>query len=202
MTEVPFLFLPNLKFDASALLEFVNGIPDDVWKGPHIGNYDPDVEVTSHIHDDMLWTANSLDYDFISNPHIKKISDYMSDADGNPYYKGMMIKKSKNGHEAPLHPLMQHEEWDKKRGWVRTWDVIIPIQGGFEEDPLRAFDTENSEWYTLTPRGQAYLVPTHPRWHYTWQENVYDHRITLHIRCFNEPTYAEILGLYATEIQA
>ena len=64
MTNYPFFYFYDLEFDADKILEFVNTIPQDQWIGPHIGNYDPDVEVEPHRADNKLWTANNRDTDF------------------------------------------------------------------------------------------------------------------------------------------
>lgn len=181
MSNYPFFYFPNLEFDASKLLEFVNSLPDNHWIGPHIGNYDKSIPITPHRADGLLWTANNQLSDFTASDEINKIANYFT-KDSTPLYFAMTIKKSKNGFRSPFHPLMQNAEFDKKNNVVRTYDIIVPIQGGFKESPLEAIDTKTNEHFTLVPKGQAFMVPCDTSWHYSWCETVCDWRYTLHLR--------------------
>lgn len=201
MTEVPFLFFENLSFDKNALLQFVNNIPDNIWKGPHIGNYDPDIELQPHVYDNKIFIASDLDYDFLSNSAIRDIANHFKDEHGNPYWKNLAVLKTTKDHDMFLRPIMQREELDVKNNLVRTWEVIIPIQGSFTENPMRAYDTKNEEWYTSNHRDNPFVIPSNPQWWYTWNETEYDFRITLHLRCYNKPTYQEFLNIYATQVR-
>ena len=191
MTNYPFFYFYDLEFDADKILEFVNTIPQDQWIGPHIGNYDPDVEVEPHRADNKLWTANNRDTDFTACEEINKIAKYF-----DTHYMSMMIKKSINGFNAPFHPLMQNADYDKKYNIVRTFDIIVPIQGGFVESPLEAIDTKDGEHYSLVPKGLAFMVPNDPSWHYSWLETIYDFRYTLHLRGVMPQTYEKMKELY------
>jgi len=181
MSAYPFFYFYDLEFDKNKLLEFANSLPSNEWLGPHIGNYDKSVPITAHPADDNLFTANSMTSNFLKCDEIKKISSYFKDG-RVPLYRGMMIKKSRKGYKAPFHPLMQNQEFDKKFGIVRTFDIIIPIQGGFEESPLEAIDTKDNSHHVLKPIGKAFMVPNDTSWHFSWLETVYDFRYTLHLR--------------------
>tara|TARA_A100001388_G_scaffold266969_1_gene240572 strand:- start:942 stop:1538 length:597 start_codon:yes stop_codon:yes gene_type:complete len=178
--QYPFFYFYDLEFDASKILDFINTIPDEEWVGPHIGNYDPDIDTTEHLADNNLWTANNLQTDFTKCNEINKIAKYFSP--GRRFFKGMMIKKSKKDFKSPFHPLMQNLEFDKKNNIVRTFDIIVPIQGGFVESPLEAIDTKTNEHFTLVPKGLAFMVPNDPSWHFSWCETIHDFRYTLHLR--------------------
>jgi hypothetical protein len=195
----PFFYFYDLGFDANKILEFANSIPDGEWIGPHIGNYDPAVPITEHLADGKLWTANAQQTDFFQCDEIVKLSKYFSRGN-NPLHRGMMIKKSINGFRSPFHPLMQNQEFDKKNGTVRTFDVIVPIQGGFKESPLEAIDTKTNEHYVLEPKGLAFMVPNDPSWHFSWCETVYDYRYTLHLRGVMPVTYDVMKRLYHKDV--
>jgi len=199
MNNYPFFYFYDLKFDARNILEFVNTIPKEDWIGPHIGNYDPDVEITTHEADDKLWTANNNKTDFTQCNEISKIAKYFSTSN-RKFYQGMMIKKSINGYKSPFHPLMQSVDYDKKHNIVRTFDIIVPIQGGFIENPLEAIDTKTNEHHTLVPKGLAFMVPNDPSWHYSWGETVYDFRYTLHLRGVMPVKYEMMKGLYYKDV--
>lgn len=195
MSNYPFFYFYDLNFDASLMLEFVNSISKEDWVGPHIGNYDADVNITEHTADNQLWTANNTKTDFTQCQEINKIANYFT-RDSKKLYQGMMIKKSRNGFKSPFHPLMQNLEYDKKHNIVRTFDIIVPIQGGFKESPLEAIDTKTNEHYTLVPKGLAFMVPNDPSWHYSWKETVYDFRYTLHLRGVMPVKHNMMKGLY------
>ena len=190
----PYFYFYDLEFDAKAILDFANTIPTDQWVGPHIGNYDPTIPIESHLADNKLWTANSGQTNFLACDEIKKIAKYFTKT--MPLFRGMMIKKSIKDFKSPFHPLMQNQEYDKKRGIVRTFDIIVPIQGGFVESPLEAIDTKTNEHYTLVPKGKAFMVPNDPSWHFSWCETVHDYRYTLHLRGVMPVTYDSMKKLY------
>ena len=199
MKNYPFFYFYDLNFDATALREFVNTIPDEDWIGPHIGNYDSDIEVTKHTADEQLWTANNTKTDFSKCQEINKISKYFTPTN-RKFYQGMMIKKSRKGFKSPFHPLMQNLDYDKKHNIVRTFDIIVPIQGGFKESPLEAIDTKTNEHYTLVPKGLAFMVPNDPSWHYSWLETVHDFRYTLHLRGVMPVKYEMMKGFYHKDV--
>jgi hypothetical protein len=175
-------------------MEYVNSIPSNEWIGPHIGNYDPSVKIEPHPADNKLWTANSSLSNFLSCAEIEKIAKYFTK--DKILFSSMMIKKSIKDYRSSFHPLMQNEEYDKKNNIVRTFDIIVPIQGGFQESPLEAIDTKTNNHYTLVPKGKAFMVPNDPSWHYSWCETVYDFRYTLHLRGIMPITYNGMKSLY------
>ena len=195
VSEYPFFYFYDLKFDQSKILEFINTIPENEWVGPHIGNYDSEVEVTEHLADNNLWTANNIDTDFTKCEEINKIANYFS-PNGRKFYKGIMIKKSAKGFRSPFHPLMQNLWFDKKHNIQRTFDIIVPIQGGFNESPLEAIDTKTNEHFTLVPKGLAFMVPNDPSWHYSWCETVHDFRYTVHLRGVMPVRHEMMKGYY------
>ena len=181
MNAYPFFYFYDLEFNASKILEFVNSMPNKEWLGPHIGNYDSEIKITPKLADGSLWTANSKGTDFTKCEEINKIAQYFTPV-GRRFYRGMMIKKSRKDFRAPFHPLMQNLPYDKKHGIQRTFDIIVPIQGGFKESPLEALDTKTNKHYSLVPKGLAFMVPSDPSWHYSWCETVDDYRYALHLR--------------------
>jgi hypothetical protein len=199
MSNYPFFYFYDLKFNSDKILEFINTIPNEEWIGPHIGNYDSNVEITSHPADEQLWTANNITTDFTQCDEINKIAKYFT-AGNRKFYQGMMIKKSRNGFKSPFHPLMQNLDYDKKHNIIRTFDIIVPIQGGFKESPLEAIDTKTSDHYILVPKGLAFMVPNDPSWHYSWLETVHDFRYTLHLRGVMPIKYEMMKGLYHKDV--
>lgn len=186
----PFFYFYDLEFNPKPILEFIQSIPDKEWIGPHIGNYDKTVKIESHPADDKLWTAHHRYSNFMKCNEIANIRNYFREETGNNLINaGMLIKKSKKGYKAPFHPLMQNIEFDKKNNVTRTFDVIVPIQGGFLESPLEAFNTETEEHFVLEPKGIPFMVPTNPTWHYSWKETIYDYRLTLHLRGVQPVSY-------------
>lgn len=191
----PFFYFYDLDFDSESILEFAKSLPQEDWFGPHIGNYDPSVPITPHLADNKLWTANSKKSNFFLCDEIKKIAEYFTVNDSR-LYSAMMIKKSIKNFRSPFHPLMQNQEYDKKHGISRTFDIIVPIQGGFKESPLEAIDTKTNEHYVLVPKGKAFMVPNDPSWHYSWCETLCDYRYTLHFRGIMPITYDEMKERY------
>jgi hypothetical protein len=191
----PFFYFPSLQFNPDKILDFINQVPDVFWKGPDVSEY-LDVPKKEHIADDKLWTLHHSDYDLLRCEDIKKLVEpfYIKN---RPLFYQISIKKSKNGFRSPFHPLLQHPEIDKKIGIKRTWDIIVPIQGGFIESPLEAIDTRTNEKHILVPKGQAFLVPVDDYWHYSWKETKYDFRYTVHIRG-KLPTTYEGMKKYAS----
>lgn len=194
----PFFYFYNLEFNAKKILDFATALPTEEWLGPHIGNYDPTVLITDHLADNKLWTANSRNTDFTKCDEIVKIEKYFRKI--KPLLNGMIIKKSKKDFRSPFHPLMQNEEYDKKHGIVRTFDIIVPLQGGFKESPLEAIDTKTNKHYILIPKGLAFMVPNDPSWHFSWCETVYDYRYTLHFRGVMPMTYEMMKTLYHKDV--
>lgn len=175
-------------------MDFISSIPEKEWLGPHIGNYDPTIKIEPHPADNKLWTANSNITNFLECPEIENIARYFTK--GKKLFSEMMIKKSIKGHRAPFHPLMQNEAYDKKFNIVRTFDIIVPLQGGFVESPLEAIDTKTNEHFVLVPKGKAFMVPNDPSWHFSWCETVFDFRYTLHLRGVMPLTYDLMKTLY------
>lgn len=194
MSTYPFFYFYDLDFDSSKIMEFVKTIPDTEWIGPHIGNYDPDVSIEPHPADNKLWTANSNITNFLQCQEIEKIFRYF--IKGKKLFSMMMIKKSIRDYRSPFHPLMQNEDYDKKHNIVRTFDIIVPLQGGFRESPLEAIDTKTNEHFVLEPKGKAFMVPNDPSWHFSWCETVFDYRYTLHLRGVMPITYDLMKTLY------
>jgi hypothetical protein len=195
MSLYPFFYFYDLEFNKNSLLEFINSLSETEWIGPHIGNYDKSIPIAPHSADNKLFTANSITSDFMRCSEIAKIASYFTEGP-QPLFQMMMIKKSKNGHRAPFHPLMQNLEYDKKHNIIRTFDIIVPIQGGFEESPLEAIDTKDNSHHVLKPIGKAFMVPNDPSWHFSWAETVYDFRYTLHLRGQWPFTYNEMRNKY------
>jgi hypothetical protein len=190
----PFFYFYDLDFNPSKILEYINTISENEWIGPHIGNYDPTVQIEPHPADNKLWTANNFLSDFTKCNEIVKIQNYFTK--GRKLCPSMMIKKSIKDYKSPFHPLMQNEAYDKKNNIVRTFDIIVPIQGGFQESPLEAIDTKTNDHYTLVPKGKAFMVPNDPSWHFSWCETVFDYRYTLHLRGVMPITYDGMKSLY------
>jgi hypothetical protein len=191
----PFFYFYDLDFDKKSLLDYANSLTESEWVGPHIGNYDTSIPIESHLADDKLWTANNIRSNFTSCKEIERIAKYFT-LGKFPLYQGMLIKKSILNFKSPFHPLMQNETYDKKHGIVRTFDIIVPIQGGFKESPLEAIDTKTNEHHILIPKGKAFMVPNDPSWHYSWCETVYDYRYTLHFRGSMPMTYEKMKKIY------
>lgn len=196
----PFFYFYDLDFDKQALLDFVLTIPSNEWLSPHIGNYDPDTPLDTHIYDNLLWTANSGTTDFTKCDEVMKIFNYFKQDGRSLINNGMLFKKTKNGYTAPFRSLMQNEEYDKKKGFIRTFDIIVPIFGGFEQNPVEAYDTLTGDTSVLNPIGKAFMVPSDPSWHYRWTEAVYDFRYTLHLRGIMPITYDMIEKLYQKNV--
>lgn len=183
----PFYYFPNLNFNSTKILKFIQSVPDEFWKGPDISEY-IDVPKTDHIADGKLWTLHHSDYNLFQCDEITSlVKDFYIGK--KPLFYQISVKKSANGFKSPFHPLLQHPEIDAKTGIKRTWDIIVPIQGGFIESPLQAIDTSTNEHFTLVPKGQAFMVPVDDYWHYSWKETVYDYRYTVHIRGKAPTTY-------------
>lgn len=197
MNSYPFFYFYNLSFDSQKILEFVDSIPKEQWIGPHISNYDKTVPVEPHPADGFLWTANNNKSNFKDCDEIVRIrNNFQTQTGFNFINAGMIIKKSKNGYRSPFHPLMQNLEWDKKKGIKRTFDIIVPLQGGFKESPLEAIDTKTNEHYVLEPKGIPFMVPCDPSWHYSWMETVEDWRLTLHLRGIHPISYEDMKSRY------
>jgi hypothetical protein len=196
----PFFYFYDLEFDVDKMLDFIGTIPDDKWFSPHIGNYDKSVEIGPHIYDDLLWTASSAYVDFTKSDEMVKILNYFNEKTKLINKTAMLIKKTKKGFSNNYHPLLQNVEFDKKCGWVRTFDIIVPIIGGFEQNPLQAWDTKTGEEFFLNPIGKAFMVPSDPSWHYRWEEHVCDFRYTLHLRGFMPNTYDFVKSLYYKDV--
>ena len=194
MSTYPFFYFYDLDFDSSKIMDFVKTIPEKEWIGPHIGNYDPEITIEPHPADNQLWTANSNLTNFLQCQEIEKIFQYF--VKGKKLFSMMMIKKSIKGYRSPFHPLMQNEEYDKKHNIIRTFDIIVPLQGGFKESPLEAIDTKTKEHFVLVPKGKAFMVPNDPSWHFSWCETVFDYRYTLHLRGVMPITYDLMKTLY------
>jgi hypothetical protein len=193
----PFFYFYDLDFDAEALLTFANSIPESEWLLPRAETVEPGIDLSHDPHpgDHKLWTANATRTNFFASEEIQKIAKYFT-AGKFPLFRNIMMKKSINGFKPTFRPLMQNEEYDKKRGIVRTFDIIVPIQGGFKESPLEAIDTKTNEHYILIPKGKAFMVPNDPTWHFTWMETVYDYRYTLHLRGLMPVTYDNMKKIY------
>lgn len=192
----PFFYFYDLEFDKQALLDFVLTVPENEWLSPHIGNYDKSIPLGPHIYDNLLWTANNRLTDFTKCDEIMKIFHYFNHNGKSLINNGMLLKRTKNGYTAPFRSLMQNEEYDKKRGYIRTFDIIVPIFGGFEKDPVQAYDTFEKEFYVMNPIGKAFMVPSDPTWHYKWTEAVYEFRYTLHLRSIMPITYEMVEQVY------
>ena len=190
----PFYYFPKIQFNAYAIKEFIESVPEEYWKGPDISEY-IDVPKKDHLADGKLFTLHNNNYNLLQCNEIKKLADNFK-IGNKPLYYQISIKKSANGFKSPFHPLLQHPKLDELIGMKRTWDIIVPIQGGFQESPLEAIDTRTNEHYVLVPKGQAFMVPADPLWHYSWKETVEDFRYTVHIRGKHPVTY-EYMKKYA-----
>jgi hypothetical protein len=190
----PFFYFYDLDFNPLKIMEYVNSLPEDEWIGPHIGNFDPTIKIEPHPADDKLWVATEMRTNFLKCAEIKDIADYFTK--GMQLFSSIMIKKSIKGHETPFHPLMQNLEFDIRNNISRTFDIIVPLQGGFQKSSLEAIDTKTDEYFRLIPKGKAFMVPNDPSWHYRWCETVYDFRYTLHLRGIMPITYKGMKSLY------
>lgn len=197
MSTYPFFYLYNLTFNASPIIDFINSIPEDEWSGPKFKNKEDERRLKIHPAQGLIWHANDKQSNFKSCKEILEIKNYFLESTGfNLINGGMMIKKSKKGYRAPFHPLMQYVDYDKKHYIKRTFDVIIPLQGGFKESPLEAIDTKTNEHFVLKPKGIPFIVPSDPSWHYSWEETVEDYRLTLHLRGVQPSTYKHIKSVF------
>lgn len=197
MIDYPFFYLYNLKVDADPIIEFINSIPEHEWNGPKFKNKEDEENRGVHPAQGLVWHASDKRSDFKSCQEIVKTKQYFLESTGfNLVNGGMMIKKSKKGYRAPFHPLMQYVEYDKKHRIKRTFDIIVPLQGGFKESPLEAVNTNTNKHYVLEPKGIPFVVPSDPSWHYSWEETVEDYRYTLHLRGVQPSTYSYLISQY------
>jgi hypothetical protein len=184
----PFYYFPKIKINPQPIKKFIESVPEEYWRGQGFQEY-----ITKEINPNRkdawcFWTLLQADYDLLQCPEIAQLVEGLNVGSKKLWYT-LNIKRSRNGYQSEWRPLMQHPEFDKLYNIKRTWDIIVPIQGGFVESPLEAYDTENDEYHTLVPKGQAFMVPTDPRWHYRWKETKYDFRYTVHIRGKLPTTY-------------
>lgn len=191
----PFYYFPKIKIQAESIKEFIESVPEEYWRGQGFQEYTTK-EINPNRKDAWcFWTLLQNDYDLLQCDAIKDLVEGLSLGPKKLWYT-LNIKRSRNGYQSEWRPLMQHPEIDGPNGIVRTYDIIVPIQGGFVESPLEAYDTLNDEYHHLVPKGQAFMVPTDPCWHYKWKETVCDFRYTVHIRG-KEPVTYESMKKYA-----
>ncbi len=191
----PFYYFPKIKIQAEPIKEFIEAVPEEYWRGQGFQEYITK-EINSNRKDAWcFWTLLQHDYDLLQCKEIKQLVEGLSVGSRKLWYT-LNIKRSRNGYQSEWRPLMQHPEIDGPNNIVRTYDIIVPIQGGFIESPLEAYDTVNREYHTLVPKGQAFMVPTDTQWHYRWKETVCDFRYTVHIRGKQPITY-ESMKSYA-----
>lgn len=191
----PFYYFPKIKIQAEPIKKFIESVPEEFWRGQGFQEYTTK-EINPNRKDAWcFWTLLHSDYDLLQCAEISNLVEGLTIGHKKLYYT-LNIKRSRNGYQSEWRPLMQHPEIDCPNNIVRTYDIIVPIQGGFIESPLEAYDTVNDEYHKLVPKGQAFMVPTDPRWHYRWKETVYDFRYTVHIRG-KEPITYESMKNYA-----
>lgn len=203
MSTSPFFFFEDFKFDQAKILEFVENIPESQWLNPtavkqqveDVGIHIPHLQSDSP-HAGEWWITTSKHTDFSSCSELQKTIDYFRQT-GSPAFHSIVIKKSKKGYFQPFCALIQNPSVDKKMGVVRTFDIIIPVKGGFKESPLQARYQPTGEVFTLTPKGKAFMVSTAYDWHYSWLETVEDFRYTLHLRGVMPNTLEQMQKLYA-----
>lgn len=189
----PFFYFPKLNIQTDAIKSFIESVPEQYWRGMGFQEYLTKDVNPARDPDWKAWTLLQRDYDILQCDAIRDLTKDLN-IDNIPVWFAINIKRSKNGFQSEWRPLMQHPAID---GHInRTYDIIVPIQGGFIESPLEAYDTINDEYHTLVPKGQAFMVPTNPEWHYRWKETVYDFRYTVHIRG-KEPFSYEIMKQFA-----
>jgi len=182
----PFYYFPKLTIQTKEIKEFIESVPEYYWRGMGFQEY-----LTKDINpirdpDWKAWTLLLKDYDILQCNAIRDLTKDLK-IGNTPVWFDINIKRSKIDFQSEWRPLMQHPSID---GHIdRTYDIIVPIQGGFIESPLEAYDTVNKEYHTLVPKGQAFMVPTSTDWHYRWKETVYNFRYTVHIRGKKPFTY-------------
>lgn len=191
----PFYYFPKIEIQAEPIKQFIESVPEEYWRGQGFQEYTTK-EINPNRKDAWcFWTLLQADYNLLQCPEIAQLVEGLNVGNKKLWYT-LNIKRSRNGYQSEWRPLMQHPEIDGPQNIKRTYDIIVPIQGGFVESPLEAYDTENDEYHTLVPKGQAFMVPTDPRWHYRWKETVHDFRYTVHIRG-KEPVTYESMKAYA-----
>jgi|DEB0MinimDraft_3_1074331.scaffolds.fasta_scaffold45726_3 hypothetical protein len=201
VTEYPFFYFYDFDWDRQAVLDYFLNLPESGWRSPKITNFTDEPGIDTYEGDHpatgLIWVASSQHTDFISEcPAVAKIADTFSitpntqaPSDKIRIFRNMIVKKSKRGHDPGFHHLLQNKQLDERFGITRTADIIFPLQGGFKQDPLQALDTRTGKEYTLVPKGVPFMVPNEPFWHYRWNENEFDWRLTLHFRCIIPVTY-------------
>lgn len=191
----PFYYFPKIQIDKEPILEFIESVPEEYWRGQGFQEYTTK-EVNPNRKDAWcFWTLLQNDYDLLQCAAIRKLTEGLTIGNKTLWYT-LNIKRSRIGYQSDWRPLMQHKEIDGPYNIKRTYDIIVPIQGGFVESPLEAYDTINNEYHKLVPKGQAFMVPTDERWHYRWKETVEDFRYTVHLRG-REPVTYESMKAYA-----
>ena len=205
MSTSPFFYFKNFEFDAKALIKFVEAIPDTEWYGPFTWKekintllkpedrlptfeVDKDTEV-------KWWMTISKFMDFTKCEEVNRIAEHFT-VNNQPIFSGMAFKKTQKNYVQPFRPLMQNAALDASLGIIRTFDIVIPIKGGFKESPVEALDTLTNTIYATEPTGKAYMLKTNPDWHYRWEETVEDFRYTLHLRGVMPHSYENIKKLY------
>jgi hypothetical protein len=184
----PFFYFPKLHFDAPAIKEFIEAVPEAYWRGQGFQEYTTK-EINPNRKDSWcFWTLLQSDYDLLQCDAIKELTQGLTIGSKTLWYT-LNIKRSRNGYQSDWRPLMQHKAISDIN---HTYDIIVPIQGGFIESPLEAYDTVNNEYHKLVPKGQAFMVPTDEQWHYRWKETVADFRYTVHIRGKQPVTYEDM----------
>lgn len=206
MSTSPFFYFDNFDFDPAALTTFVESIPKNDWFGPSSWKQKVNALLEPNNQDQMLpatddshvkwWLAMGKFTDFTKCDEINRIAKYFT-IDDQPLFRGMAIKKTQKHFAQPFNPLMQNKETDTALGIVRTFDIVIPIKGGFKENPVEALDTISNTIYRTQPTGKAYMLRTNPEWHYRWEETVEDFRYTLHLRGAMPTTYEMVKDIYS-----
>ena len=217
----PFYYFYNLKFDSNKILDFIeNKMTEKNWIGSGYfrGVRQPNKD---HVDEGKLWTANDAFFadrknvpslsrqasvknlekigktltDFTQCSELVDIMNYFYYKD-KPLFQGMLIKKSIKNYKVPFHPIMQNVQFEKGHDINRTFDIIVPIQGGFIESPLEAIDTKTNNHYVLKPKGLAFMIPNDASWHYSWCETKFNFRYTFHLRGFMPNTYQKMRQIY------
>lgn len=178
--DSPFFYLPWLIFSKEKILEEIFRQEDDCWWSAHNEN---------------IWNLDSSNSNIHHEPEIKKITDQISFLN-KPIWTSLVVKYSKKDFRNPWGPMLQDPERDKKAGIKRTWDIIIPLAGGFIESPLEAKHIPSNTFFKLEPKGIPFCVHTNTDWEYTWMETVDPARITLHIRANMPWTREKVIKIW------